>query len=195
MNLYFLRRIILFLWHAIVLITSYISFVVEQIKIFFTDSKLITDKYRKISQNVKSPISVALVIDEYSPSSNQKIIDSVNFLLNQSMIKNIVLFFTESPKSLNISSDKVTIFTASQNEEIFYDVMKRKVPLAETSQPFKDPLDLVIFFTRYPKLCNFFTWTLDLATLYFAGPISNMSPLVMMEAFKEFGHAEQRFGK
>ena len=150
---------------------------------------------QKIYKLAKIPRSVALVIDNYSNTKNQKLIKTVDFITSIPQVDYIAVYFNQESAPISFESKKVQVFTAKENDAAFLGSMGSKKDLSECYHPFPRRLDLAIIFSKYPQLCNFFTWTLDLTILYFAGPSIDISPVTIYDAFNNYSKAEQRCGK
>ncbi|KAH0789195.1 hypothetical protein GPJ56_006865 [Histomonas meleagridis] len=138
---------------------------------------------------------MAIVLDEYNPRYTQILKKSVDFVLDNTEIPYISLFFTEKPNSVPAFPDRVKIYEKDDVPESFKEAMETKKPLSEISTPFPVPLDLVVIYSKIPNLCDFFPWNLDLAILHFAGQIENLSELSLTESLLEYSSSEQRHGK
>ena len=188
------RRLILLFSYLLFLFGSYLLFAFKQIcvKLSLTHPEQIKNREKDDST---IPSNIAIVIDEYSPVIKNQLVSTIRYLIDFSYIRHISLFFNGDPPLLTFDSPKVQILSSKQNDPTFLEVMESKKALSECYSPFPEPLDLVIIYSKYPQLCNFFTWTLDLATLYFAGPAVAISPLSVSCAFDMFCKEEQRHGK
>lgn len=148
------------------------------------------------SSSVKIPKQLAIVLDTENPEQYlAPIANVVDSLVPIQNVENIYLFFTHNAPEIKFGSEKVIILDQTQVNKTFYDTMKNKQSLDQANFPFKAKLDLAVIYTHYPNLCNCFTWTLDLTTLSFPGPISMLSRQSINEAFDRFAHSEQRCGK
>ena len=174
------------------MIVSYLKLIIQQLRIAFSNQS----KLQIRVQNQKAiPSKLGIIIDDYNPKIDKKIIETVDFISDIPQIEYIAVYFTCTTTSTKFKSKKVTVLTSKQNDTSFLEAMKSQKPLDDFPYPFPSRLDLAIFFSKYPHLCNFFTWTLDLTTLYFAGPTCNISPVTILDSFDSFGRAEQRCGK
>lgn len=150
---------------------------------------------QRINNLAKIPKTVALVIDNYSPNNNQNLTKTVDFITSIQHVDYLAVYFNQETAPIMFESEKVQVFTAKENETAFLGSMGTNKKLEYCYHPFPKRLDLAIIFSQYPQLCNFFTWTLDLTTLYFAGPSIDISPVTIYDAFNSFSKAEQRCGK
>lgn len=189
---YLLRRTALFFWHAIVILFSYIQFLIKQIRILFLKRY---DMNQKINKLEKIPKTVALVIDNYSSKYNRNLLKTVDFITGIPQVDYLAVYFNQETAPLSFESEKVQVLTAKENEAAFLGSMGSKKDLSECYYPFPKRMDLAIIFSKYPQLCNFFTWTLDLTILYFAGPSIDISPVTIYDAFNSYSKSEQRCGK
>lgn len=189
---FILRRTILFLWHFIIILYSYVQLFIQQIRILFSNR---IDLQKRVNNLVKIPENIAIVIDNYSQHSDHNIIKTVDFISQIPQINYLAVFFNQETAPLSFSSKKVQVLTAKENNDVFLSVMESSKPLSDCCLPFPKPLELAIIFSKYPKLCNFFTWNLDLTTLYFAGPSIDISPVAILDALNDYAKTEQRCGK
>ena len=188
----FFHRVCLYIIHFIALVYAYCKFFLGEIQQRFFGRKI---SKSEISQCKKFPNHMAIVLDEYTPKHAQSLVKAVGFILDNTQIPYISLFFTEKPRNIPSFPDRVKVYEKEDVPESFKEAMETKKPLSEISTPFPVPLDLVVIYSKIPSLCDFFPWNLDLAILHFAGQIENLSELSLTEALIEFSSSEQRHGK
>ncbi|EAY23720.1 hypothetical protein TVAG_120580 [Trichomonas vaginalis G3] len=130
-------------------------------------------------------------VDKYA-NKIQEVVDLASSIKD---VHEISLFFTKNTLKLNFISDKIKVFTQDSVEQAFIQEMKKQSPIGSSSEPFKSPLDVVIFYCRVHSLCNFFPWRLDLCTLVYPGDIKICSKYSFYHSIAEYQKTEQRCGK
>lgn len=187
-----IRRLILGTFHLAVLVVSYVVFFFEEIRLLvFGGKKAAEMELKKLK---KVPKHLAIVIDEQDHQLNRQITQTVNFAAEIPGMESVIVFQRRG-KTLKFENPKIRVFGNDDVEPEFVNAMESKKNLKDLVEPFGARIDLVIIYSRSSSLCNFFPWTMDLATFVFAGPAVKISPLSLIESMVSFEKAEQRFGK
>ena len=146
----------------------------------------------------KFPNHIAIVIDNYEQKYHNQLKDAVRFLKEIKEIKIISLFFTAN-KKCNLENlklpENVNVYFEENVKKDFHKLMSDKTEINGTHYPFPAPVDFVVIYSNVPNLCGFYTWTLDLSTLFFSGTIRNLSEESLVNALHDFENSVQRYGK
>lgn len=189
----FVSRFILGVFHIIVLVVYYVIFFFEEIRLLIFGGKRAAGL--ELKKLKKIPKHLAIVVDEENYHLKQKIAETVNFAAEIPEMEDVILFLKKGKEEFSFENKKIRVF---RNEDVgreFISAMESKKQLEDLLEPFGTKLDLVVIYSRSGSLCNFFPWTMDLATFVFAGPAVKISPLSLIDSMASFEKAEQRFGK
>ena len=149
----------------------------------------------ELFQKGKSPNHVALVFDTRFPEKYiQKINSVIHLLVKIPEITNLSIYFPYGEPASILKSDKIRIYDDLSVKQTFQKEMETKTPLDHPLN-LSSSIDLAIFYSKYPNICGFFPWKLDLATLFFAGRVKHCTDHSIIKAIQLFQHTEQRCGK
>jgi hypothetical protein len=151
--------------------------------------------YSEVKKLKKIPSHVGLVIGEDATNFKTKIIEAVRFLVELPEVSQISVFFRNTAIPLDNISAKIKTYQNWEVSTAFQQAMKSSTSLEESTIPFGKRLDFVVIYARSSSLCNFFPWTMDLATFALAGPLMNICPYSLVQSLHLYEDAEQRFGK
>ena len=184
---------ILLLVQFSVLFCAYVRWYFRQLNLRVFGGRRIAK--HELARVKRVPEHVAIVVDEQSDRFDERISETVEFAAQVPGVRHVSVFFRQGRHGIACKSEKVRTFQSADVPSAFKEAMLSKSQIESIVKPFDVKLDLVVIFSRTPSLCNFFPWLMDLATFVFAGPVTEISPLALVNAFESFESAEQRFGK
>lgn len=187
-------RIFLFAIHILILAYTYLRFIYDKIVRSTVGKLIITENSFNHFKKIPSHVGIVFNSDKVNQYAGQ-IQEVVDLASTISGINEISLFFTKDIPELKIMSDKVTIYSQESVQKCFLAEMNKKSAIESNLDPFRSPLDVVIFYCRVHSLCNFFPWRLDLCTLVYPGDIKICSKYSFYHSIVEFQKTEQRCGK